>query len=67
MLYCTKMTSDLRHDLNHGYVDRDEEISVEVIEADPIRRRVHVRDLPDATDEAAQDRADGAPGLAAAA
>jgi small subunit ribosomal protein S1 len=67
MLHCTKMTSDLRHDLNHGYVDRDEEISVEVIEVDPIRRRVHVRDLPDATDEAAQDRADGAPGLAAAA
>jgi hypothetical protein len=67
MLHCTKMTSDLRHDLNHGYVELDEEISVEVVQVDPFRRRVSVQDLPDTSDEAAQDRAVDEVGLAAAA
>lgn len=67
MLHCSKMTSDLRHDLNNGHVDLDEEISVEVVQVDPFRRRVSVKDLPDASDQAARDRAVGEAGLAAAA
>jgi len=67
MLHCTKMTSDLRHDLNNGHVDLDEEISVEVVQVDPIRRRVYVKDLLDASEEVGQGRTDGEPGLAAAA
>jgi small subunit ribosomal protein S1 len=67
MLHCTKMTSDLRHDLNHGHVDLDEEILVEVVQVDPFRRRVAVKDLPDPADEADAGRAAGESGLAAAA
>lgn len=67
MLHCSKMTSDLRYDLSNGHVDLDEEISVEVVQVDPFRRRVSVKDLPDTSDEAARDRAVGEAGLAAAA
>lgn len=45
MLLAKDMTADLRLDLNHGHIDVDEEIDVEVLTVDPARGRVLLRDL----------------------
>ncbi|GGV44157.1 hypothetical protein GCM10010182_80850 [Actinomadura cremea] len=46
-LHCSKMTAELRGDLNSGGVERGELLDLEVVATDPARDRVLVRDLPD--------------------
>jgi hypothetical protein len=48
MLLAKNMTADLRSDLNHGHIDMDEEIDVEVLTVDPAHGKVLLRDLPEA-------------------
>jgi len=50
MLHCTSMTEDLRADLRDGFVELDEEISVEVTRVDERSGKVLVRDLPEPDD-----------------
>jgi ribosomal protein S1 len=61
MLHHTAMTKALREDLNVGRIDSDEELDLEVINVDPQRGRISVKDLPGA----ASGQADQPPPLAA--
>jgi transcriptional accessory protein Tex/SPT6 len=47
MLHSTVMTPELRDDLADGQVEVGEVLDVEVVSVDPVRGRLHVRDLPD--------------------
>ncbi len=47
MLHVTKMTEDLRSDLQNGQVEMGEEISVEVLRVDPWRSRIDLGDVDD--------------------
>jgi small subunit ribosomal protein S1 len=58
MLHCTAMTDDLRADLKDGFVELDEEISLEVVKVDPKGHKVLVKDLPE-TDTGVDGRAAG--------
>jgi small subunit ribosomal protein S1 len=50
MLHCTRMSEDLRHDLNNGHVERGDLILVEILEADPLHHRIKVEDIPEQDD-----------------
>jgi small subunit ribosomal protein S1 len=47
MLHCTRMSEDLRHDLNNGHVERGEVIPVKILEVDPLHHRIRVEDVPE--------------------
>lgn len=51
MMLARDMSGDLRHDLNHGGLELDEELYVEVLRVDPARRRTLLRELPDPDEE----------------
>ncbi|WP_067178152.1 S1 RNA-binding domain-containing protein [Microtetraspora niveoalba] len=54
MLHCSRMSAELRADLNRNEIEIGELIYVEVVGVDPVRDRVTVRDIPE---EAAADAA----------
>ena len=59
MLHCSKMTQDLRDDLNDSEIDlKDEKIPVEVVHVDPVRNRISVRESLEA--DLAADQASAA-------
>lgn len=51
LLLAKNMTEDLRKDFDHGELEPEEYVQVEVIQVDPARNRILLRDLEDAVAE----------------